>query len=162
MGLPPSVITWRVQRAALFLKLANAPVESWRHLAFIAHHHLQSEWFKAALADLATIFPHVRLMPTMVGTAPFLSSTGSWSEVGEWMSFHAYGLPVNLSGRRYCPAKGTSMTRRVRSHVSRAMQQLHISLTRQHWSQQYDGVIETAIASDSSKMSVLADRLQLR
>ena len=39
MGLPSSAIGWRVQRAALFLKLANSLVGSWRHTAFIAHHY---------------------------------------------------------------------------------------------------------------------------
>ena len=76
------------------------------------------------------------------------------------MSFHAYGLPVNLSGRRYCPAKGASTTRCVRLHVNRVTQLVRERLTRQYWSQQYNGIVEAATASDSSKMVVLALRLQ--
>ena len=40
-GLPSNVITWRVRRAALFMKLASAPVGFWRHLAFMVHHHFR-------------------------------------------------------------------------------------------------------------------------
>ena len=160
MGLPPCVIVWKVQRAALFLKLANAPVDSWRHLAFIAHHHMQSDWFKAAFADVLIILPRVRLIPTMVSTAPYLSSSGTWSDEGEWLSLHAYRLPVNLSGRRYCPVHDDTMSKSVRCHVSRITQQLRTRLTRQHWTQHYDTVIETASASASSKVSLLASRLQ--
>ena len=85
------------------LKLLNAPAGSWQQLAAIAHHHLKSDWFVAALADLNSVLPGVRVVPTFVGSHPYLSSTGTWSEDGEWLSFHAHRLPVNVNGCRYMP-----------------------------------------------------------
>ena len=164
MGLPSSSIAWRVSRASLFLKLANAPVGSWRHLAFIAHHNLQSAWFVAAFADLSLVLPGVRLIPTCVGTLPFLSSSGSWSDVGSWVSFHTYALPVNISGLRYCPSENSSMYSNVRSptrkHVRDVSHQLHSHLTREFWSALYNNVVEVALVSEASKLGLLALRLQ--
>ena len=87
-------IFWRTSRASLVLKLLNSPAGSWQHLAAIAHNHLQTPWFAAALVDLRLVLPSVRLAPTTVASDPFLSSSGSWSEEGEWMCFHAYRLPI--------------------------------------------------------------------
>ena len=159
MGLSSSTITWRVQRAALFLKLANAPVGSWKHLAFIAHHHLQSEWFLAAAQDLAIVLTGVRVLPTFVGSSPFLSSSGRWSEFGQWLSYHAYALPTNLDGKCYCPTDCHAAAS-IRSHVRQIQQLLRTTLTRQYWTTVYDNIAEAAMASESSKLGVLALRLQ--
>jgi len=79
-------VTWRVERATLLLKFANAPAGSSHHLALIAHHHLRTARFTDAVADVCLASPNVRFVPTMVDTDPFLSSTGYWSDEGAWMS----------------------------------------------------------------------------
>ena len=160
MGLPSATISWRARRAAVFLKLANAPLGSWRHLAFIAHHNLQSPWFLAARDDLHLILPGVRLIPTCVGTLPFLSSSGTWSDFGVWLSFLSHALPTNTSGHRYCPSNNTALRAHVRWHVSTVTKQLEIHLIREFWSVCYNNVIQTALSTDSSKVFLLAMRLQ--
>ena len=143
-GLPSSTILWRVRRAGLFLKLANAPAGSWRHLTFIAHHHLNSAWFSAAQSDLNVVLPGVRLIPTFVTTEPYLSSSGKWSEVGEWVSYHAYILPTNMSGCRY--GVSSKHQKSVRAHVKYVTSQLQTHLTRQSWSSLYTDTVDTALA----------------
>ena len=98
MDLGHSPLEWRIRRVSLIVRLANAPAGSWQQLALMAHHNLQTPWFLAACADLAIVLPDVRFVPTMVGSSPYLSSSGSWSDEGEWISILAYSLPRNISG----------------------------------------------------------------
>ncbi len=48
----------------------------------------------------------------------------------------------------------------IRNHVHHVTQQLRVTLTRQHWTQHYDSIVDAAITSETSKMGVLALRLQ--
>ena len=163
MGTVCCDITWRTQRAALLLKLANAPVGSWHHLALIAHHHYNTAWFKSALADVALVFPGTRFIPTFVRSEPYLSSTGRWTDEGAWKSFHAQRLPTNISGLRYRPCtSGCSAedSKSVKFHVKYASKQLNIILVRQMWTEVYDSIISTSHAPESSKLAFLARRLQ--
>ena len=164
MGVPSCTITWRVRRAALFVKLANAPAGSWRHLAFIAHHNLQSPWFVATFSDVLLVLPGVRLVPTFVGTEPFLSSSGKWSDFGQWLSLHAYSLPINANGLRYRPPERLNLQRKwsspVRKHAYEISHQLQLTLTREFSSVLYSSVVDAALASESSKLGFLAQRLQ--
>ena len=80
MGLPSSSVMWKVRRAGLFLKLANAAVGSLRHLSFIAHHHLNSPWFLAAQSDLNLVVPDVRLIRHLLTQNSLLL----WEMVGGW------------------------------------------------------------------------------
>ena len=156
-------ISWRVRRAALFLRLANAPAGSWIHLAFISHHHLNTPWFRDALQDLELVLPSVRLMPTFAGTHPVLSSSGRWSDEGEWVSFHAYGLPRNLSGHRFRPAstgRSDTYSKGVRLHVEYVTRNLRTRLTREFWSETYQDTVTAATASNTSKLTLLSLRLQ--
>ena len=140
------------------MKLAIAPVGSWRHLSFIAHHHLNSPWFLEAQADPSIVLPGVRFTPTFANTEPYLSSSGKWSEVEEWIGWHAYSLPTNMSGCRYCSLANHSKS--VRTHVQQVTTQPQTQLTRQSWSALYQNTVETALASSSSKLGLLAQRLQ--
>jgi hypothetical protein len=163
MGLSTSTSEWRVRRVALLLKLANAPVGSWRHLAFMAHHHLRSPWFAAATADLQIVLPDFRLIPTFVGSQPYLSCSGSWSEEGEWSSLLAYGLPKNVSGLRFCPSGHplhNSLRRSIRFHVRRITDQLKLFLARESSSALYQEVASSALSSGTSKLALMAQRLQ--
>ena len=100
------------------------------------------------------------LVPTCVGTSPFLSSSGRWSEVGDWISLQAHMLPMNMSSQRYCPAPSVNISRAIHRHVQYVSKQLQQVLVRQFWSSQYDSVSLAAATSDSSKLSMLALRLQ--
>jgi len=162
MGLHSSTIAWRIRRATLWMKLANAPVGSWRHLAFMAHRHFNSPWFLAAQADLGLVLPGVRLIPTTVGTLPYLSSTSRWSDEGELISIHPYSLPVNANGYKFRPNgdNETLHSTAVRRHVHYVSGQLKKVLSRQAWTKCYNAVIEAATASPSSKLGLLAQRLQ--
>ena len=134
----------------LFLKLAHAPVGSWRHLAFIAHHHMQTAWFSEALADLCLVLPGIRLIPIFVDGIPFLSSSGVWSDEDEWLSLLAYGLPISIAGRRFCPQQPSALqVKRICNHVHFTTQKLRTTLTRQHWSTCYESIVEAASSSQS-------------
>ena len=76
------------------------------------------------------------------------------------MSLHAYRLPVNVSSQRYCPAQAAHVSKAILRHVEHVTRQLQQILVRQFWSSQYDSVLVAATASDTSKMSMLAFRLQ--
>ena len=132
-------------------------------LALIAHHHLQTPWFTTACADLAMVLPIVRLIPTMVASSPYLSSSSLWSEDDEWLSFLAFALPNNMSGHRYRPVEpaGHSTHRKcVRSHVARIVHNLRRELSRKWWSVVYREVVEAATLSSTSKCVTVAARLQ--
>ncbi len=154
---------WRTSRVSLLLQLANAPAGSWQHLAILAHRHLQTPWFLAATKDLAIILPDTRFVPTVAHTEPFLSSTARWSEEGEWLSFHAYGLPVNMNGQRFRP-HGTHMDPELRKvvkrHIKHFVQVLRRRLVQEMWSRVYQSTLDSSTASDSSKLLLLAARLQ--
>ena len=163
MGEVHCDLSWRVARITLLLKLLNAPAGSWKHLAAIAHHHLQTPWFIAALADLRTVFPRVQLVTTLAGTVPFLSSTGSWTDEGDWASFHACSLPRNIDGLRFRPAtseENESLRRSVRAHIKRVASVLRTSLTRSMWSTVYEQVVSSSTESPTSKMALMALCLQ--
>jgi len=156
-------ILWRTGRVALFLKLANSPVGSFQQLAFIVHHHLQSPWFLAALNDILTVLPGVTVVPTMVHADPFLSSSGAWSEEGEWLSLHARRLPTNLNGLRYFPKhpqEQSLLKQAVQRHVKHVVSLLRTSLLRNMWSQVYQNVLDTCSNTENSKLRLLAARLQ--
>ena len=162
-GVVHSDIVWRKNRAALFLRLANAPAKSWQHLTFMAHQHLQTPWYTAASADLALVLPQVRCKPTFANSEPFLSSSGRWSDEGEWVSYHAYALPYNLSGCRYRPEHSwlnPRLSRAVKLHTKRICQLLQTMLTREMWSSTYNRVMDSATANGSSKVILLAARMQ--
>ena len=148
MGEAHCDLSWRVSRVTLLLKLLNAPAGSWKHLAAVAHHHLQTPWFKAALADLHAVFPRVQLVTTLAGTLPFLSSTGSWTDEGDWASFHACRLPCNINGHRFRPSTSEadqSLRRSVRAHIRRVASILRTYLTRDMWSTVYDQVVRSRL-----------------
>jgi len=152
---------WRSCRAALLLKLLNAPADSWHHLSVVAHHHLQTPWFLAAYADIAKVLPGVRLMPTMCGPFPFLSSSATWSDEGEWLSLHAYALPRNLQGLRIRPHNGgTCQGKAVKSHIKRLVSLLRSRLLQEHGSETFEQINEAG-ARQGSKLALLALRLQV-
>jgi hypothetical protein len=156
-------IAWRTARAALLLKLLNAPAGSWQHLAAIAHHHLQTPWFVAAWKDLLLVFPTVRLVPTLANADPFLSSSGSWSDEGEWLSFHAFGLPVNVGGLRVRPKASWTEPRLAKAtkfHIKRIVQVLRVKLIREMWSAVYENALESSRTSASSKLTLVTLCLQ--
>ena len=143
--------------------LLNSPAGSWHQLAAVAHHHLKSDWFVAALADSNSVCPGIRVVPTFVGSHPYLSHNGTWSEEGEWLSFHAHRLPVNVSGCRYMPrASGANpaLTKSVAAHIKRIVNLLRVLLARGMWISVYNGVTHSSVASASSKLALLAQRLQ--
>ena len=79
------------------------------------------------------------------------------------MSLHAYALPVNLCGCRYCPeesAQRPAEKRSVQRHLQRLSSLLRDTLTKQYWSRHFADIVETAAASATSKLGVLALRLQ--
>ena len=76
------------------------------------------------------------------------------------MSLHAYILPLNMSGQRCCPAQASHSRSAIPRHVRYVTKQLQQTLARQFWSSQYDIVSLAASASETSKMSMLALRLQ--
>ena len=156
-------LEWRVRRVCLLLRLANARASSSLQLALIAHWHLQTPWVLAAFYDLALVFPGVRMIPTMVSGMPYFSSSGSWSEDGDWMSLHAYQLPVNVAGHRYRPCTSvpndTRLTKGVAAHIKRAAELLRTSLRRDSWTRTYDTIVAASFASDCSKSDLMALRL---
>ena len=163
MGETHCDTTWRTARAALLLKLLNAPAGSWQHLAAIAHHHLLTPWFRAALEDLHVVFPNVRLVTTFVGAEPFLSSSGSWTDEGDWASFHARRLPVNTGGQRFRPQDSWTdpdLRKITKAHIKRIVSMLRVRLNRDMWSTVYQNVVESSLASESSKMTLVALCLQ--
>ena len=159
-GCPPIDICWRVQRAALLLRLANAPAGSWVHLAIIAHHTLQTPWFVDALKDLELVLPHVRLVPTMVRSEPYLSSSVHWNDEGEWISLHAWCLPCNPNGRRFRPRHGAgndeNMRKSIKRHITNITQKLRLYLVRESWSSTYEEIVTAATATPNSKLTFLA------
>ena len=152
-----------MRRAGVYLRMANSPAGSWQQLALIAHHHMKTAWFVAASADLARVLPNVRLRPTMVHTMPHLSSSSHWTDEGEWSSFLAFALPVNMAGLRYRPAEPpgpSAFHKSVRGHISRILHILRIDLRREHWSEVYRQVQQAASDTAVSKYFLLATRLQ--
>ena len=153
---------WRTSRAALVLKLLNAPAGSWQHLAIIAHHHLNSPWFVDAMKDLKLVLPTVRLKLTMAFALPFLSSTGVWSDEGEWLSFHARSLPMNVNSLRYRPHNSHDQMhfrKAVKTHIKRITFMLKQHLQRDSWAKVHDAVVQTVAANESSKLCLLSTRL---
>ena len=129
----------------------------------MAHRHLCSPWFAAATADLRIVLPDFRLIPTFVGSQPYLSCSGSWSDEGEWLSLLAYGLPTNISGLRFCPPDQplqNSLRRSIRFHVRHITDQLKLLLTRQSSSALYHDVASSALSATASKLAFMAQRLQ--
>ena len=155
-------ITWRVQRVTLLLRLANAPAGSWVHLALIAHHHLRTTWFTDAWHDMQTVLPAVRLVPTCVGSDPYLSSTGFWSDEGEWISLHAYKLPRKLSGHSFRPREpyANEYSQQVKRHIKWLSQKLRTLLVRRAWSETSEDVCTAASTSASPKLTFVALRLE--
>jgi len=157
-------VTWRGSRASLLLKLLNSPTGSWQQLAAIAHHHLRTPWFVAALADLHLVLPGVALLPTVAGGYAYLSSSGAWSDESSWLSFHAFRLPVNLNGCRYRPSRSSGdafLSKCVRAHVKHVVHSLRVALLRRKWQDVYEELITSSTASASSKLAILARRLQM-
>ena len=106
MALDSCTLEWRVRRLGLFLRLVNAPVGSWSHLALIAHHHLNTDWFRDANADLKLIIPGHFFIPSMIDSQPHLSCSGRWSDDGEWnsgLAFCAYVLWSQVLPARQSP-----------------------------------------------------------
>jgi len=151
-----------VQRCSLFLKLANSAVGSWTQLDLIAHHHLQTPWFREALDDLHLVLPGVRCVPTMVQTSPYLSSSARWSEENEWLCVHARALPTDLSGQRFrpCDSEARAYSKQVRAHISYVCKKLRTLLIRKVRSQVYQEVVFSTTNSSHSKSLLLALRLQ--
>ena len=164
MGRVSCTVEWKVRRASLFLRLANAPAGSWMQLALIAHRHLQSTWYTETCADLELVLPRVRLIPTLVGTEATLSSSGYWNDADDWVSFLAYSLPVNIQGHRYRPALGTrgggAHAKSVKAHVQHVIVNLRTELSRQWWSSVYSNIVLASAASDTSKLHVVSQCLQ--
>jgi len=162
MGLHSCTIEWRVRKAGLFLRLANAPAGSWPHLAFIVHHHLQTDWFKACLSDICLPCPGVRFLPTFVGPFPHLSCTGSWNDTFSWISYLAFGLPHNFSGARYRPPVSAGIDpyeKLVKNHVRQTTHNLRIALKRAACSEIISTIQYTNLSNDDSKLKLLAHRL---
>ncbi len=79
--------------------------------------------------------------------------------MGEWLSFHAFALPVNFNGLRFRPTGSPAPHGlAVRNHVRRVTDQLQVTLARSS-SALYASVVDAALASDSSELSLLALRL---
>ena len=156
-------ITWQIGRATLLLKMLNAPAGSWQQLAVVAHHHLQTPWFTDAIADLQLVLHGVSLRPTFVRNDPFLSSTGRWTDEGVWLSFHAHRLPTNMNGCRFRPKGAMDLPTRkaVKSYIKQTIHSLRVLLVRRRWSTVYEDVVSTSTSMASSKLTLLAQRLQM-
>ena len=116
------------------------------------------------LADIHLILPRVRLIPTFVDSSPYLSSSGTWSEVGEWLSLHAHTLPKNISGLHFCPREMRPPTSfnnaQTLKHIRRVSDKLQLELIRLAHSALHANVIDTASSSQSSELVLFAQRLQ--
>ena len=89
-----------------------------------------------ALADLQLVLPTVQLFTSAGWHGPFLSSTGSWSDEGCWMSAQPYGLPIDCVGRRFREPLGfpeeIQQRRMVQKHIHYICQDLRVDLLRTH------------------------------
>jgi len=162
-GEPHCDISWRVSRASLVLKLANAPAGSWQHLAILAHHHLHTPWFTAALTDLNSILPNAQFVLTHVDSGRYLSSQLNSANGGDQLAFHARSLPINGEGLRYRPSEtqaDPATSKAVKAHIRHVGRLLRDSLLKEMWSKVSDTIAQTGTSSDNSKLSLLAYRLQ--
>jgi hypothetical protein len=70
---------FRANRAAHFLRLFNAPPDSYQYAALLVHHQLQTSWFEEALSDVAIAIPDIKVrISTTWGHRRFVSSSASW------------------------------------------------------------------------------------
>ena len=69
-------ITWRVQRAGLFLRMANSPAGSLQQIAMLTFRSLESKWYTMALADLRLVAPDLAFAHGSGHSGAFLHSTG--------------------------------------------------------------------------------------
>eukprot|EP00973_Karenia_brevis_P062810 8733598-Karenia_brevis.AAC.1 len=128
MGIRICPEEWRVRRVALLLRAAQSPVDSWTHLALVAHVHFQTPWYSAAIADLRLAMPTAKLMISEGPHGLFVHCHGYWSEFGEWISMQAHCIPLDMVGRR-CHSSSDGLGRIGSNHVrcwtSIFRQQLH-------------------------------------
>ena len=110
---------FKVRRAALLLKLLNAPVGSWQHVALVAR--MRSDWYAAALQDVRLVFPTLLVE---LGDCPHglvTHTTGWWNKEGEWISAHPYRFPRDMLGRRGrlqgTPQQQEELSKRVWFHI---------------------------------------------
>ena len=150
---------WRKQRLGLFLRLLNAPIESWEHRAVVAHHFMQTPWYSECLEDLRVVWPGVSLLVSTGPTGPFLKSTGGWTSEGSWNSALAYGFKLNTWGWRIAADPG--MRKRVKSHIHEACQQLQNSLRRSEQHNLLQRLLIQNAMSSRSKTLLMSRKLQL-
>ena len=150
---------WRKQRLGLFLRLINAPIESWEHSAVVAHHFMQTPWYSECVDDLKLVLPGVSLFVGTGPKGPFLKSSGGWTSDGSWNSALAFGFRTNTWGWR-CDAD-IDMRRKIKTHIRGLCQQMQKILRREEQHDLVQKVLLQDAMSSRSKTQLIARKLQL-
>jgi len=152
----------RVRRLSHFLRLLNAPPDSYEHVALIVLRELPAERYLDAVADLQLCYPWALICGGLCRDGPFLYSTGRWSDEGVWMSAQPHSFNIDLSGRRSRTPKRTgivsSEARAVRAHIRNVSQDLRSRLRRERQASSCQSLLEKA-GNPYSKTLPLAHRL---
>ena len=91
---------FRSRRISLLIRLLNAPVNSWQHVALLAHLGLGSPWLSSVWSDIKAVYPWMYLRIGQHSAGPCVISNGFWSDEGTWLSVQTYEFPVDLNGIR--------------------------------------------------------------
>jgi len=155
-NIQPYEIEWRVQRVAIFLRLLNATVCSYQHVALMSLNYCSCEWYQQALADIRLIFPCVVIRRGECLEGPCLFSNGIWSQEGKWCSLHPYGMFTDLLGQRYWSkywdVDDDLKHAIVRGHIKSLPKELRHILVREHSTNVFLRVQSQAIANPSGKL----------
>ena len=114
-------IETRLRCACFVFRFLRSPTESWQHIALEVHYILEAPWLLQTLQDLNLVYSGVKLEIAHGHLNDFLYSTGWWSEVVEWHSSQAYGLPATSLGQPFSAVTGAG-ERMIATHVHKHIQ----------------------------------------
>ena len=142
-GVDAIETTWRVQRLALFLRLANSPAGSLQQIALITLRSLDDEWFLDVVADMCLVVPGINFEVLQSSEGPYLRSSGLWNDAGEWLSAQPWGFMFSPDGRGLQSGFGSRIVKR---HIRRCTEIFKASVRRQSNSAAYANIEQKCTA----------------
>jgi hypothetical protein len=145
-------IEWRVRRASLLLRLLNAPVDTWQHIALLYFASTKHEWYVAAFTDLQTAIPGVSILCNFDTPSPYVCSTRLWRD-GKWVSAQPFGPRTSSSASPY-------QDQNVRLFIKVTTQKLRTTLIREAESSRKERIIQRETVEPYAKTVALASHLK--
>jgi hypothetical protein len=166
LGLDSFMITWRVRRAGLFLRLLNSPAGSWTQIALVTLRDLNTAWYTQTVEDVRLVIPTLDLQKGCREEGFYLScaSCRQESSTGKRHTLHAHPQGLSPSQRlqtNRAPQQATDFTcekNAIKKNNKRLTNELKAILRRQVNTEALNVMRQRAKDSPYTKTSLLWKR----